>query len=406
MPQFAYSAKNNSGQNIKGTVDAVDKKEAIDLVRQKDLIILEMHINVEKKGLNFSFGSKKNKKVSSEEVVIFTRQLATIVESGIPIVNAIDILGEQMETPLMQERVYRIRDDVEAGSSFSEAIAKDKGFFSDFFVNMVRAGEASGTLDDILERLAVYLEKSNNLEKKVKSAMIYPAVVTLMAVVVTLVMILKVIPVFEDIYSGFGAKLPGPTQFMIDLSETLKKYFVLIGIGFAGIWYGIKKFVSTEKGTLFFDNFKLNMPIFGTILRKVAVSKFTRTFSTLIKSGVPILNALDIVGKTSGNVVIENAVKKVEKNVKAGENIATPLGKLKVFPPMVVRMISVGEKTGELEKMLSKVSDFYEAQVDTAVTGLTSLIEPLIIAFLGIVIGGIVICMFLPILQISSVVQF
>ncbi|MDD4203042.1 MAG: type II secretion system F family protein [Candidatus Omnitrophica bacterium] len=405
MAQFAYSAKNSSGQNVKGIVDAADKKEAIDIVRQKQLIILEMHLNAQRKGFNFSFLSKKAKKVSADDAVVFTRQLATIVEAGIPIVNALDILGEQMETPQMQERVFKIRDDVEAGSSFSEAIAKDKSFFSDFFVNMVRAGEASGTLDEILERLAVYLEKSNNLQKKVKSAMIYPAVVSLMALVVTLVMILKVIPVFKDIYGGFGAELPRPTQFMIDLSETLKKYFVLIVMFFAGIGYGLKKFISTEKGRFFIDKLKLNVIIFGPILRKVAVSKFTRTFSTLIKSGVPILNALEIVGKTSGNVVIANAVVKVEKNVKAGENIATPLGKLNVFPPMVVRMISVGEKTGELEKMLTKVSDFYEAQVDTAVSGLTSLIEPLIIAFLGIVIGGIVICMFLPILQISTVVN-
>jgi len=405
MASYEYLAKESTGKSVRGSVEANNRKDVIDILRKKGLLIISLTEAKPKQGFSLKSFLPAMKKVAIDDVVIFTRQLATVVESGIPLVSALDILGEQMEKPDLKTRLFKIRDDVEAGASLSEALSRDKDFFSPFFVNMVRAGESSGTLDEILDRLASYLEKTNNLQKKVKSALVYPAVVSGMAVSITLLLLMKVIPVFKDIYGGFGAQLPTPTQVLLNVSDFLRAYYFLVLLVIVGCVIMVKRYAATDKGQHFFDNLKLKMPIFGPIITKVAISKFTRTFSTLVKSGVPILNSLDIVGATSGNVIIEDAVEKVKKNVRDGENIAPPLAKLNIFPPMVVRMISIGEKTGELEKMLSKVAEFYDAQVDAAVSGLTSLIEPLIIAFLGVVIGGIVICMFLPILQISQVVN-
>ena len=407
MPQFRYVAKDNAGKTATGIVEATDRKGAIDILRKKELVIVSLEEEKAKAGFLSGISiSPFSKKVDIDDMVVFSRQLTTMIESGIPLVNAMDILGEQMEKSFFKQVIFRIRDDIEAGASFSEAISKEKRIFSPLFVNMVRAGESSGTLDEILDRLATYLEKTSALQKKVKSALVYPAVVMAMAVFVTLLLIIKVIPVFKEIYSGFGAALPGPTLALILVSDFVRKYFFIGVIFIVFFVFILARLIKTEKGGYFFDRLKLRLPVFGPLIKKVAISKFTRTFSTLIKSGVPILNSLDIVGKTSGNLVVEKAVEKVKANVRDEENIADPLARSGIFPPMVVRMISVGEKTGELEKMLSKVSEFYDAQVDAAVSGLTSLIEPLIIAFLGVVIGTIVICMFLPIFGMSEIVAF
>jgi type IV pilus assembly protein PilC len=283
---------------------------------------------------------------------------------------------------------------------------KYSSIFSDYFVNMVKAGETSGTLDGVLDRVASYLEKTSSLQKKIKSAMIYPMVVSGMAIIVTLVMILKVIPVFEDMFSGFGAELPLPTQFLINLSDSMQKYFVIQVVGIAILIVLVRMGVSTKKGKMYLDGFKLRMPVFGPLLKKVAISKFTRTLSTLVKSGVPILSALEIVSKTAGNVVVEKTVEDVRKSVREGESISSPMAKSGIFPPLVTRMVAVGEKSGQLETMLEKIADFFDEQVDVAVDGLTSLIEPLVIAFLGVVIGGIVICMFLPIFKMGTLINF
>ena len=406
MLGFRYVAKNASGKKISGVIEAENKKAAIDLLRKKDLTIILLE--EASTGPSLLKGGKISflKKVSVDDLVVFSRQLATMVEAGIPLVNVLDMLGEQMEKPFFKEVILKIRDDIEAGASFSEAISKQKRVFSTLFINMVKAGETSGTLDEILDRVATYMEKMSNLQKKIRSALIYPAVVMTMAIAVTLVLIIKVIPVFKEIYSGFGAALPTPTQILIDVSDAVRRYFIIV-VGLLGLMvFALSRLAKTDKGRYFFDKLKLKVPIFGPLIRKVAISKFTRTFSTLIKSGVPILASLDIVGKTSGNMVVEKAVEDVKTNVRDGENIAEPLARSGIFPPMVVRMVSVGEKSGELEKMLTKVSEFYDAQVDTAVSGLTSMIEPLIIAFLGVIIGTIVICMFLPIFRISEIVSF
>jgi type IV pilus assembly protein PilC len=402
MPLFKYVAKNEEGKTLTGTLEATDRDGLVSKLREKDLIIVSVNEAKEKAKAGGALFSRRS--IGLDDIVVFSRQLATMVDAGIPLVSALDILGEQVGNKTFSDIILRVRDDVETGSSLSDALSRHQRTFSTLFVNMVRAGESSGMLDEILDRLANYLEKTSNLQKKVRSALIYPAVITVMAFVITAILLLKVIPVFKEIFMGFGAALPTPTQILINVSDFLTKYFffavgTLIVLGFVFLRY-----IKTEKGRLRFDSLILKMPIIGLLLRKVAVSKFTRTLSTLVRSGVPILNSLEIVGKTAGNKLIEQAVVRVHTSIKEGENIAEPLAKSGVFPPMVVRMVSVGEQTGELEKMLSKIADFYDAQVDAAISGLTSIIEPLIIAFLGIVIGTIVICMFLPIFKISQVI--
>jgi type IV pilus assembly protein PilC len=403
MPNFKYTAKDDSGKTVSGLFAAVDYTVAVDMLRKKGLTIVSVNESAAKSNIfaAMSFGKKK---ISTDDLVIFSRQLATMVDAGIPLVGALDILGDQVENKAFGEIISKMRSDVETGSSLSDALAKHKKVFSPLFINMVKAGESSGMLDEILDRLALYLEKTSSLQKKVVSALIYPAVVSAMAAGITLLLLLKVIPVFKEIFSGFGAELPRPTAILIAISDGLQKYFPIVVIIVVAAVILMSRYLKTEKGRLRYDSMLLKLPIFGTLFTKVAISKFTRTLSTLIKSGVPILNCLEIVGKTSGNKAVEVAVETVRSNVREGESIAEPLARSKIFPSMVVRMVSVGEQSGELEKMLSKIADFYDEQVDTAVSGLTSLIEPLIIAFLGIVIGTIVICMFLPIFKLTQVV--
>ena len=402
MPTFKFVAKDEEGQTVTDVIEAKDELVALDMLRVKNLIIIS--INEEKSQAKTIAAKAKSGRIKAEELVIFSRQLATMVNAGIPLVQSLDILSEQMESPAFREVVNQVRSDVEAGASLSAALEKHPKVFSLLYTNMVRAGETSGMLDEILERLSGYLEKNDKLQRKVKSAMVYPAVVSCMAIAITLVLMLKVIPTFKEIFITLGGTLPMPTQILIDISDTLRHNFIYVVIAFAAIGAGLKKIVETPQGRARFDQIKLDLPVFGPLLRKVAVARFSRTLATLIRSGVPILGALEIVGKTSGNVVIEKAVDNARNGIREGESIAEPLQKSKAFPPMVTRMISVGEESGELEKMLTKIADFYENQVDAAVSGLTSLIEPLIIAFLGIVVGSIVVAMFLPIFKITEII--
>ena len=402
MLTFKYLARDRQGKSLSGVVEAQDRPSAIDILRKQDLVIISVEESAARFKLAMPLLTKQRIKI--DDLVVFSRQLATMVDAGIPLVGALDILGEQMDNKTFGSVIKTARNDVETGSSLSDALGKHKRVFSTLFVNMVKAGESSGMLDEILDRLAEYLEKTSALQKRVQSALVYPAIVTSMALAITLLLLLKVIPVFKNIFADFGAALPTPTLIMINISDFLQKYF-LIGIGIlVALFILLTRYINTEKGRAQFDGLLLHLPIFGMLFRKVAISKFSRTLSTLIKSGVPILSALEIVGKTSGNRVVEIAIENVRANVREGENIAEPLVRSKVFPPMVTRMVSVGEQSGELEKMLSKIADFYDQQVDASVSALTSLIEPIIIAFLGIVIGTIVICMFLPIFKITAVV--
>lgn len=406
MATFEYKVKDRTGKDKTGIEEVPDVNTLIATLRAQGFIIVGITEAKGKKSSGGSGGGKKDVgkagKVTLEDLVVFSRQMATLVGAGIPLIQAIDILAHQMEKQKFREILRDMHQQLQGGKSFSDSMEKHINVFSSLVVNMIRAGETSGSLEEILDRIATYLEKTNALQKKIKSAMMYPMGVTIMAFLVTFGMMTFVIPKFASIFADLNAPLPTPTRLLIDASSFMKTHwYIVIGGIFLGIFL-IKQFIKTKGGRMAWDSAQLKMPVFGPLLLKVAVSKFSRTFATLVRSGVPILAALDIVAKTSGNVRLEAIINALIDHVKKGENISSQLGKSEVFPQMVVRMIAIGEETGELEEMLTKIADFYDTEVDAAVEGLTSLIEPLIIAFLGVVIGGIVIAMFLPILTLSQ----
>lgn len=399
MATYKYIAIDKNGKRIEALHSAESEKNLVSTLSANQLTIVS--ITEQKKRASIF---KKSTKIKSDDLILFSRQLATMVNAGLPLVQGLDTLADQMENPSLKTLIRKLEDDVAGGESFSQALLKHQKVFSEFYVSMIRAGEESGTLDEILNRLATYLENSAKLARKVKSALVYPAVVTVMSILIVMVLILKVVPTFKNIFDAFGGTLPLPTRVLIGTSEILKDYFLIVAGILAVAFFLLRKYVRTEKGRLQFDGLKLRIIIFGSLMKKVALAKFARTLCTLIKSSVPILKALEIVGATSGNKVLEKTLSSVGIGVKEGKTIAEPLSKSRFFPAMVVKMISVGEKTGALEDMLTKIADFYESEVDAAVDGLTSVIEPVLICFLGIIIGGIVIAMFLPILKMSTLV--
>lgn len=398
MPSFKYTAKDQEGKSVVAVADARDREHLIELLRKQNFTI----ISIEKEKWLGVSGERLAKKVKLDDLVIFSRQLSTMVEAGIPLVSALDVLTDQIENKGFSAVIANVRDDVETGSSLSMALSKHSLIFSPLYINMVKAGESSGMLDDILSRVATYLEKTASLQRKIKSAMVYPVAVVIVATAITLFLLIKVVPTFKGIFDMLGGELPLPTQILLALSEFLRHYFLYGVAGVVAFVIALIRFIKTEKGRFIYDSFKLKIPIFGELIRKVSISKFSRTLATLIKSGVPILGSLEIVARGVENKVVEAAVNFTRKSVREGKSFAEPLSKSKVFPPMVVRMIAVGEQAGELEKMLSKIADFYEEQVDAAVAGLTSVIEPVIIIFLGVVIGGIVLAIFMPIFKITE----
>ena len=400
MPTYQYTAKNKAAQTVTGIVEAANENEVVQLLHKDSLAVVSIG-PVKKKS---AARRKRGGRVKMDDLLVFSRQLATLIDSGITLVGALRILIDQVENPRLKDVVVAVRHDVESGLSFCESLTKHPKVFSPFFINMVRAGETSGMLDDVLERVATYIEKTAALTRKVRSSLVYPAVVIIMAVLITSVLLLKVVPTFKGIFDMLGGNLPLPTVILIAVSDILKKMFIFVVMGIVGLGFLFKRYISTEKGGYNFDKIKLKLPILGMLFRKVAVAKFSRTLATLVKSGVSILDALGIVAKTSGNKVVEEAVHNSLRSVREGEPIALPLARSGVFPPMVTAMIGVGEQTGKLETMLSKIADFYDEQVDAAVAGLTSMIEPLVIAFLGVIIGGIVIALFLPIFQITKLI--
>lgn len=403
MPTFAYVVKDKLGKTHSGTLDTASRNSLIEQLWKQEFIIIS--IDERQAGGGGPMLKVGQPRVKTEQLVIFSRQLATMVDSGIPIVSALEVLSEQMEDKGFQATLKKLRDDVEAGASLSEGSAKHPRVFSEFFVNMMRAGESSGRLDEILDRVATYIEKADQLQRKVKASLFYPAFVSFLAFAITTFLVVFVVPKFKEIFTSLGGELPLPTRILLGLSDSMRHYFVLEIIGLVLLVMAFKFYISTPPGRMWFDRTSLRMPVIGKLLQKVVIARFARTLATLVKSGVPILSALEIVAKTSGNKVVEKAVNSARTSIKEGENIADPLAASKVFPNMVTRMIAVGEKTGELEKMLSKIADFYENEVDAAVTALTSIIEPLVIAILGVVIGGIVIALFLPVFKISSLVS-
>jgi len=401
MLTFSYSVKNKEGKTVKGFVDAESKEKLIEYLQKEGYMIFSVS-EVKKRPKGGSKGS-----VKSEDLVIFSRQFTTLIESSIPVVECLEILRSQVEGNAFKEALSFILKDVKEGASLSSAFSKHPRIFPEIYISMVEAGEVSGSLPAILDRVSIYLEKSSALKKKIISSMYYPIIVVLMAVGITAFLMIKVIPTFKGIFDSLNAKLPLPTQILINASTFLsKKENMLIIIVFLGVSiFLFLKYIGTDKGKKNYHKTLLKLPVLGDLIKKIAIARFARTFSTLIKSGVPIIKCLDIVGKTSGNKIIEEAVVKSKKFIQEGQTISMPLEETGIFPPMVVRMISIGERSGKLEEMLSKVAQFYEEQTDAMVAGLSSLIEPLIIVFLGVVVGGIVVSLFLPITQLTQYIS-
>lgn len=400
MPTFKYVAKDVNSRNVIGKMTAEQQAMVVTELRKRNLTILSITPLKEASWTKVSFGGRR---IKPDDLVIFARQMATMVEAGIPILQALDALQEQIAHPYFRSVIISVRDDIQVGTSLSAAFAKHPTAFDNLFINMVKVGETGGVLSTILDRVSGYLEKSLKLKRKVQSAMVYPAVVISMAIIITMVLLVKVVPTFASIYTSFDQGLPYLTQVLIDVSAFLQKYIVYFIGAFVVLVFLLGRWYRTDTGRYAIDKTLLRMPIFGDLIRKVAISRFSRTLATLLQAGVPILEALDIVGKSCGNRVLELVVQNVKSNVREGESIAAPLVKSGVFPPMVTRMIAIGEKSGQLEKMLTKVAEFYDDQVDTMVASLTSIIEPVIIGVLGIVVGFIVIAMFLPIINITRV---
>ncbi|HAH05497.1 MAG TPA: pilus assembly protein PilC [Elusimicrobia bacterium] len=402
MPVFAYKAKKSDGAVVSGTIDAPQQKGAVEKLRGQKLTVLE--INEEGGGLIGKIKAKLGlgKGVDSKDLVIFSRQLSTLVSAGVPIVQGLSILEEQMESPHLRSVVGEVRSDIEAGLSISDGLKKHPEVFPDIYTAMIRAGELGGILDTILERLSGFLEAAEALKAKVKGAMMYPAVLLTVCLGVTVFLLTFVIPTFKTIFASFGRELPYPTQVICNLSDLMRERWYMMIIIPTAAWKGFQYYYKTPAGKRVVDRKALGMPVIGILLKKVAVAKFTRTLGTLIKSGVPIMQGLETVAATAGNVVIEDAILATRESIREGGRLADPLKKSGLFPPMVTQMISVGEETGSLDTMLMKIADFYDTEVDAAVKGLTSMMEPLVVVFMGIIVGAIVIAMFLPMFEMGS----
>ena len=370
-------------------------------LRQQNIIPTK--ISSKRKDINISLPFLKQK-VKQRSVAIFTRQLATMIDAGLPLVQSLEVLSSQQETIVFKNVIRGIREDVEAGSTFAGALKKHPLTFNELYTNLVVAGEEGGILDNILNRLASYIEKSEALKKKVKSALIYPATIVTVAVAVVIILMMFVIPVFETMFQSAGQTLPLPTVVVLTISKLIKRYIVIFIPALIVFVFLFKKYYQTQNGRAVVDRLLLKVPVFGPLLKKVAVARFSRTLGTLVSSGVPILDGLSIVSRTSGNRTIETAIMNARASIREGETIAEPLSRSALFPPMVIQMIAVGESTGALDSMLSKIAEFYEDEVDVAVGNLTSLLEPLLMVFLGVVIGGVVIAMYLPIFNMASAV--
>ena len=401
MPTFAYTARETgSGKEIRNSIEALSEQAAIASLLNRNLLVVEIQEKLAKRG------QTKGGKVQLADLVVFTRQLATMVDAGIPIVQTLQALSEQTPNKVMRDTIRDVCSRVESGESFSDSLQKHPKAFNRLYVAMVGAGEKGGLLSEIMARLATYLENTERLRKKVKTALMYPTVVTVVAITITIFLLVKVIPTFKDVYSGFGAKLPAPTELLIGLSELLQHYLLVFLIaGGLAVW-GWLHFIKTPKGREFWDGRRIKLPIFGSIAHKICLARFTRTLSSLVRSGVPILEVLQIVSQTVGNVVMEKAIKTAGQDIERGEGISAALAKHPhLFPTMVTRMMSAGEQTGNIDTMLERVAKFLDEEIDTTLSGLMSLIEPLLIVVLGVVIGGMVVCMFLPIFNLANIVN-
>ena len=400
MPIFKWEGKTLKGSIKNGEMEAPNEAAIRIHLRQQNIVPTK----IAAKGKEIKISSPFKKKVNARSVAIFTRQLATMIDAGLPLVQSLEILSAQQESKLFKEIIRQVREDVEGGSTFAGALRKHPGTFNDLYTNLVVAGEEGGILDNILMRLANYIEKAEALKKKVKSALIYPATIVGVAVIVVGILMIFVIPVFETMFKSAGQSLPLPTLIVLTMSKAIKKYVFLFVPAFILFVYLFRKYYQTDRGKMMIDRLLLKLPVFGPLLKKVAVARFSRTLGTLVSSGVPILDGLTIVSRTAGNRSVEVAILSARSSIREGETIAEPLGRSGIFPPMVIQMIAVGESTGALDNMLSKIAEFYEEEVDITVANLTSLLEPFLMIFLGVVIGGVVISMYLPIFNMASAI--
>jgi type IV pilus assembly protein PilC len=397
---FVWSGKTRQGQVQKGELVAQSKDDAIAQLRKQNILAPSVQAKPAEKKVGGRFGGS----VGEKDIVIFTRQFSTMIDAGLPLVQCLEILSNQTENKVLAKTIGLVRADVEGGSTYADALRKHPKVFDDLYVNMVAAGEAGGILDTILSRLAKHIEKSMKLKKQVKAAMVYPGIIISVAVIVISVLMVWVIPIFASMFTDFGGVLPLPTRIVMGASSFMKSNIVYIVVGAIGLGFAVKRFYASDGGRKLVDRNALKVPVVGDLIRKAAVAKFTRTLGTLISSGVPILDGLSIVARTAGNKTVEQALLTARQSISEGKTVSEPLAQTKVFPPMVVQMISVGETTGALDAMLSKIADFYDDEVDSAVGALTSLLEPMLMVFLGVTIGFIVIAMYMPIFQMGSVV--
>lgn len=400
MPVYRWEGKTLKGSVRRGETEAPNEAALRIHLRQQNIIPTKVAVKGKEWSLSLPFG----KKVKQRAVAIFTRQLATMIDAGLPLVQSLEILASQQESKVFRNIIREIREDVEGGSTFAGALKKHPGAFNELYTNLVVAGEEGGILDNILTRLANYIEKAEALKKKVKSALVYPSTIVGVAVIVVMILMIFVIPVFETMFKAAGQSLPLPTLITLTISKFIKKYILIVIPALILFIFLFRKWYRTDSGKAIVDRLVLKLPIFGILFQKIAVARFSRTLGTLVSSGVPILDGLTIVSRTAGNRTIEKAILDARASIREGETIAGPLGRSGIFPPMVIQMISVGESTGALDSMLAKIAEFYEEEVDVAVANLTSLLEPFLMIFLGVVIGGVVISMYLPIFQMASAV--
>ncbi len=401
MAKFMWEGKTRVGGTMTGEIEAPNEAFVIAQLRRQQIVPVK--VKTKPRDLRITLPWQRGK-VSKKELAVFTRQFATMIDAGLPLVQCLDILGMQQENDGFKKVILRVKEDVESGSTFADALGKHPRVFDELFVNLVSAGEVGGILDTILARLAAYIEKAMKLGKQIKSAMVYPSTILAVAVIVTVVLLLYVIPIFGNMFADFGQALPVPTQIVLALSGYTRKYFLVFIMFIVLVVFAIRWYYRQETGRRNIDRLLLRLPILGDLIRKIAVARFARTLATMVASGVPILEGMDIVAKSAGNKIIEEAVMKARTSISEGKTISEPLAESKVFPVMVTQMVGVGEATGALDAMLTKIADFYDDEVDAAVGALTSLLEPMLMIFLGVVIGGLVIAMYLPIFKLAGVV--
>ncbi len=400
MPKFAWEGKTKTGSTMAGELEAPNEAFVLAQLRRQQIT----PVKVKAKARELHIRMPGSKGVGQKELAIFTRQFATMIDAGLPLVQCLDILGNQQTNATFKTVIMKVKEDVESGSTFADALGKHPKVFDNLYVNLVAAGEVGGILDTILARLAAYIEKALKLSKQIKGAMVYPSTILAVALVVTTVLLLYVIPIFAKMFTESGQALPGPTQFVVDLSVFARKYFLVVVVAIVLVAVGIRMYYKQPSGRKNIDRLLLKVPVLGSLIQRIAVARFSRTLGTMVSSGVPILESMDIVAKSAGNKIIEDAIVQARQSISEGKTIAEPLAEAKVFPGMVTQMVAVGEATGALDAMLNKIADFYDEEVDAAVTALTALLEPMLMVFLGVVIGGLVMAMYLPVFKMAGAI--